>query len=144
MGLQASAMTRRRSKEQEQLADDAYLLRAWKKFHDDELAAALAGPHREVMSRLMALLKDLYSARELVAFIESVDWGEIDCDTQLVALHEINQAICSLRERMDQPPIEDALPGEPPRAYQVIREIINPVSRISGEAEVRRISPDKQ
>ena len=121
-----------KTKNEKELADNAYLLRAWKKFHRDELTEALVGLHRDVMGRLMAHLKQLRSARELVAFIEVQDWSAVDARTRLVALHEINSAICALRERLGRPPIDDALPGEPLRAYQVIRNIMNQFPAIAG------------
>jgi len=123
----------RRTDKDKKLADDARLMRWWRTWHREQLEEALAGVHRDVMSRLMAQLKDLRSARELVVFIEAQDWSAIDADTRLVALHEINAAICKLRERAGMEPIDDALPGEPLRAYQLIRAIIT-VSRISGKA----------
>jgi len=109
-----------KTKKEKELADNARLLRAWKKFHCDELAEALAGLHRDVMTRLTSHLKQLRSARELVEFIEAKDWSAVDTRTRLVSLHEINSAICELREKQGLPPIDDALPGEPLRAYQVI------------------------
>jgi hypothetical protein len=115
-------------------ADDAKMFRAWKKFHRDELGEALVGLHRDVMSRLMAHLERLRSARELVAFIEAQDWGAIDAHTRLVALHEINEAICTLREKQRLPAIDDALPGEPLRAYQIIHGMITKFPAPSGEA----------
>jgi hypothetical protein len=125
---------RRSDKERKKLVDDAYLLRQWQAWHREQLEEALDGVHRNVMERLMAQLKDLRSARELVAFIEAQDWSAVDADTRLIALHQINTAIMQLRERSDQAPIDDALWHEPPRAFQLIRDIINPVSRTSGEA----------
>jgi hypothetical protein len=112
-------------KEQKKLADDAHLLRAWRNWHAEQLTEALAGVHRDVMRRLMAQLEDLHSARELVAFIEAQDWTAVDADTRLIALHEINAAIMRLRERAGQEPIDDALWHEPPRAFQLLRNIMN-------------------
>lgn len=80
----------------------------------------------------MARLRELRSARELVAFIEMQDWGAVDANTRLIALHEINQAITKLREHADLPPIDDALPGEPLRAFQIIRGIINEFPAVAG------------
>lgn len=121
-------MRRRRTKAEEDkaLAEHAYLLRAWKKFHAEELQQALEGVHASVMARLMAHLKDLRSARELVATIEAEDWSAIDVNTRLIALHQINSAITKLREKQGLTQIDDALPGEPLRAFQLIRNIISP------------------
>src|SRR5215469_10605296 len=44
------------------LADRAHLLRAWRRWHVEQLEEALADVHADVMSRLMAQLKDLHSA----------------------------------------------------------------------------------
>jgi len=120
-------------KEQKRADDDARLLRMWKKFHAEQLQEALVGLHRDVMGRLMAQLKELRSARELVAFIEAQDWSAVDAHTRLVALHEINRAVCKLRERLGQEPIDDALWGEPLRASQLIRKIITEFPAPAGE-----------
>jgi hypothetical protein len=78
------------------------------------------------MRRLMAQPEDLRSARELVAFITAQDWGVVDANTRLIALHETNAAITRLRERMNEKePISDPLPGEPPNAFRMIRETID-------------------
>jgi len=125
-----------KTEKEKQLADNARLLRSWQNFHRDELAEALVGLHRDVMGRLTAHLKQLRSARELVEFIEAQDWSTVDAHTRLVALHEINSAICELREKQGLPPIDDALPGEPLRAFQIICGIVNsfPQSR-GGQSE---------
>jgi hypothetical protein len=116
---------RRKSEEDKALAENAYLLRAWWKWHAEQLQEALTGAHRDVIGRLMAELTDLRSADALVAFIETVDWSAVDANTRLIALHEINSAICKVREKRGLDAIDDALPGEPPRAFQVIRSIIH-------------------
>ena len=76
--------------------------RAWRKWHAEQLKAALEGVHGAVLERLMAKLEDLRSARELVAFIEAHDWASVDSDTRAIALFDIDRAIVALRERTDQ------------------------------------------
>jgi hypothetical protein len=129
---------------EKELADNARLLRAWKKFHREELEEALAGLHRDVLGRLMTQLKDLRSARELVESIDAQDWSAVDAQTRLVALHEINSAICELRERSGQPPIDDALPGEPLNAFQRIRDSINSFPHPWESRRPATANPDKQ
>jgi hypothetical protein len=123
---------RLQSAKDKELEDNARLLRKW---HAEQLEEALAGLHADVLGRLMAQLKDLRSARELVASIEEVDWATVDADTRAVALFEINRAITKLRERSGQESIDDALPGEPLRAFQVIRKIITSFPPPAGEAQ---------
>ena len=115
------------------LANRAHLLRAWRRWHVEQLEEALADVHADVMSRLMAQLEELRSARALVDFIAAQDWESVDADMRAIALFEINRAITALRERQKLPPIYDALPGEPLTAFQIIREIITKVSPPSRE-----------
>jgi hypothetical protein len=124
-------MKKRNAREQK-LADDARLLRAWRKWHREQLEETLAGVRRDVLERLMEQLKDLRSARALVDFIAAQDWESVDADTRAIALFEINRAITALRERQKLPPINDALPGEPLTAFQIIREIINQLPAHAG------------
>ena len=125
-------MKSRRNEERE-LAERAYMLRSWRAWHREQLQEALVGLHRDVMGRLVMQLKELRSARELVAFIEAQDWSAVDADTRLTALHQVNVAITRLRERSGQEPIDDALSGEPLRAFQVIKAIMNQFPVPAGE-----------
>ena len=104
---------RRKSEKDKKLADDARLLRAWRRWHVEQLEEALVDVHADVMSRLMAQLEELRSARELVDFISAQDWNAVDANTRLIALNEINATITRLRERLGQQPIDDALWAEP-------------------------------
>jgi hypothetical protein len=115
-------MKRRTAKEQE-LADDAYLLRAWKRWHREQLKAAFGGVHGAVLERLMMHLKDLRSARELVNFIATEDWSAVDAATRLICLHEVNTAITKLREKSGMEPIDDPLPGQTDNAFRIIRDL---------------------
>jgi hypothetical protein len=135
------AMKRRNGQEQK-LADDARLMREWRKWHREQLEEALAGVHRDVLKRLMAHLEKLHSARALVALIESIDWGAIDARTRLVALHETSQAICRLRESQNLPVFDDPLWDAPFNAFLRIREVVNQFPAPSGES-VLGVSPSK-
>ena len=121
-------MAPRKSENEKELADRERLTRMWRRYHAEQLEQALAGIHSDVMKRLVAQLEDLRSARALVDFIATQDWESVDADTRAIALFEINRTIPALRERQKLPPINDALPGEPLTAFQIIREIITKVS----------------
>jgi hypothetical protein len=125
-------MKRRTTKEQE-LADRSTRARAWRKWHREQLEAALAGVHRDVLERLMTQLKDLRSARELVDFIAAQDWAAVDYDTRLTALHQINNAIVKLCERNGVDPISDLLPGQPESAFRIIRKLMTSFPLQAGE-----------
>jgi len=132
-------MRRRKSeKQQKKRADDARVACLWRAWHREQLEEALTGVYRDVMSRLLAQLKHPRAARELVAFIKAQDWATVDADTRLAALHEINIAIMRLRERAGQESIDDALPSEPLRAFQLIRNIMNQFPAPLQERPMRR------
>jgi hypothetical protein len=128
---------RRNSKQERErkLADDARLLRAWKKFHREERDAVRAGPHGVVLAELFRMLENLsrISPAQLVGFAQSIDWAAVDFNAKLVVLHEANVAICKLRERQGLEPIDDALPSESLRAFQLIRKIITEFPAPAGE-----------
>jgi hypothetical protein len=128
-------MARRKTERDKELRDNAHLLRAWKRWHREQLEEALADVHADVMRRLMAQLKNLGSARELVAFIDAQDWAAVDADTRAIALHEINDAITKLRVRQGIKPIDDALVelGQPLRAFQLIKKIVTNFPQFAGE-----------
>jgi hypothetical protein len=77
------------------------------------------------MQRLMKELGALRSGRELIAFVAAQDWTVVDAETRFIALHEINTAICRVRERASLEPIADALPGEQPTVFQLIRPLLS-------------------
>jgi hypothetical protein len=129
-------LKRRSKKEKEKDADRETMRRAWVRFHKEQLETALDGMHGDIMRGLMKQLEDLRSARALVALIAARDWSRVDADTRAVALHEINKAITKVCERINpKEPISDALPGEPPNAFRMIKEMINKFSAASGEAQ---------
>src|SRR6516164_8207776 len=119
-------MRRSQSEKDKKLADNERLLRWWKKFHRERLEEALAGVHHDVLERMMAQLKDLKSARELVSAMAAEDWSTVDADTRSIVLHELNVAICKLREKCNpDEPIDDPLPGQPDNAFRIIKNLFN-------------------
>src|SRR5215831_5376953 len=116
-----------KAKKEKELADNARLLRAWKKFHREEREAVLAGPYGTTLAELFRMFANIKHVRssQLVGYTRAIEWSKIDYPTRLTVLHEANAAITKLREQQGLPPIDDALPGEPSRAFQIIREIIN-------------------
>jgi hypothetical protein len=122
-------MRRRLSRDrQQELADDARLLRAWREWHREELQDAITGPHGAMVERLAFILKELTleSAPLLLAYIRGVNWAAIDYRTRLTVLHEVNTAITHLRDRNGMPPFDDGFPGDRANAFQIIRSIVAP------------------
>jgi hypothetical protein len=120
-------MKRKTAKEQE-LADNAHLLRAWRNWHHEQLKQTLAGPHGTAVAQVMATLKHMTpdSAPALISLMRDFDWEQMSADVRLVVLHEINQAITRLRERAGLAPIDDPLPGQRLNAFLLIKEHLFP------------------
>src|SRR5262249_37053741 len=99
---------------EKELADNARLLRAWKRFHREERDAVLAGPHARTLAELFRMFANLKHVKpaQLIGFVGAIDWAAIDYQTRLTVLHEINNAITKFREKRGLEPIDDALPGE--------------------------------
>jgi hypothetical protein len=109
-----------------ELEDDAVLLRQWRLWHREELETALAGPHGDVVARVVNFLRDmnLRSAGALIEIVRAEDWRQVDAGVRLVVLHEINTAVAALRERNGLAALDDALPGQPPDGFLVVRKLM--------------------
>jgi hypothetical protein len=118
-----------RTAREQKIADDAYLLRDWRRWHREQLDEALVGPHGNMLQSLMVLLKNLnlQSGKELISFIRAQDWHVVDAQTKLVILHTINTAITKLRTGNSMSPFDDGLPGGRSNVFQAIRLIVVPV-----------------
>src|SRR5262245_30576130 len=117
---------KRRNGQEQKLADDPRLLRAWKKFHRKEREAVLAGPHGAVLAELFRMFKNLQHVQpsQLIGFTRSIAWTSVDYDTRLTVLHELNSAITAFREKRGLEPIDDSLPGKPDTPFRAIKTIM--------------------
>jgi hypothetical protein len=120
-------MKRKTQKEQE-LADNATLLRAWRKWHRERLDEVLAGPHAVIATQVVEFLKTMSpgSAGALLELMRGQAWAAVDADTKFELLHTINDAITRLRERSGLAPIDDALPDQRESAFLLIKETLFP------------------
>jgi hypothetical protein len=119
-------MARLQSEKDKELADNARLLRAWKKFHREERETVLAGSHGAVLSELFRMFANLQHIQpaQLIGYAQSINWSVIDYATRLVVVHEINSAIAALREKRGLDPIDDNLPGQPETPFRTIKAIV--------------------
>ena len=126
-----SATMKTRTAADQKLADDARLLRAWRRWHREELEAALAGPHGAVATRLVQLLRDLTlkSAPVLLNFVHAQIWNGIEHDTRFTLLHEIDAAITRLRSRNGMLPFDDPPGDDSLNVFLTIRTIVFPPPR---------------
>jgi hypothetical protein len=115
-----------KSERERELANQARLTRAWKKFHREEREAVLAGPYARTLAELFRMFANLKHVQpaQLIGFISAIDWAAIDYPTRLVVLHEINNAITAFREKCGLEPIDDSLPSDPDTPFRAIKAIV--------------------
>jgi hypothetical protein len=121
---------RRNSEKDKKLADDACLLRAWHNWHAEELAEALAGPHRVIATQVVTFLKMLEStpsaASALLELMRSQTWADVDADTRFELLHLINTKITALREQNNMAPFDDPLPNSRANVFLLVKKYLFP------------------
>ena len=137
---------KRKSERDKKLVDDARFMRWWKAWHREEREAVLAGPHGAVLSKLFRMLENLKRVQpcQLIGLGRSIDSTASDSPTRSVVLHEASVSITRHREKCGLEPIDDALPGEPLRVFQVIRKIITEFPAPAGEPNPATAIPGKQ
>jgi hypothetical protein len=110
------------------LAEQAYLLRYWHKWHQEQLREALAGPDGVAAKAVMDLLLNIETtpASRLIARVRSIDWSTIAYDVRLTLLHQINEAVTALREARGLAPIDDGLEHEPDGVFRLTKQLLFP------------------
>jgi hypothetical protein len=122
-----------RARKQE-LAHEARFLRQWQAWRAEQRAAALAGPYGELLQQLLGILRTATlqdGAGDLIAFVESQDWGA-DADFRHLALSEIDTAIIALRERAGLAVFDDPL-GPAVSGFLILREVLTPAAGLQPE-----------
>lgn len=97
---------------------------SWRRWRKQGVEALLAGPYGSEARGLIDFLEamTLTSGPELVE--RSGAWLDADADTKFLVLSLIDSAIAALREKHGLAPFDDSLPGEPPTAFQIIKECL--------------------
>ena len=63
---------------------------------------------------------------QLIGFVQSINWADVNYAVRLTVLHEINNAITAFRVERDLEPIDDSLPNEPESPFRLIKAILFP------------------
>jgi hypothetical protein len=102
------------------------LHRAWRAWRRERVEELMAGPHGAAARALRQFLAGMKigDAEMLLAAVESGPWRDADADIRFEVLRLVGHAIMRVRERGGLAPFDDALPGEPPTAFEIIREIL--------------------
>jgi len=122
---QRAAETRRTKAAEKALAERDGMFSLWKLWRRERLEALLTGPHGTAAHELVTFLQAMTLTDEtrLVEVVRAGGWERTDVGTKFEILALINATIMALRERANLPPINDALPHEPPTTFLIIREL---------------------
>jgi hypothetical protein len=109
-----------REQEAEQMLDRLY--KRWRQKRRQAFEAA----HPESKALRAFLRKmDLSSAPGLIALVRGAEWLlAASDDDRWFALNMIGHAMVRVRVKHDLPEFDDPLPGEPPKAFETIRELL--------------------
>jgi hypothetical protein len=126
--IAAPRKARLRASEQRDAAleERTRLLRAWRAWRRERVEELVSGPHGAAAQALRGFLAKmkLGDAAALITAVQAGPWREADPDVRFEVLAMVDRAIVALRERHHLPPFDDALPGEAPTAFEIVREIL--------------------
>jgi len=110
------------TEQEKKLRDTSKQLRMYRRWKRSLLKAQLKGPHATQWVALLRLLRKLTidDSDLLIDHVRS-HWVNVDRDTQHLVLSTIGSRISRLRIQNGYEEIDDALPGEQPNAYLIIR-----------------------
>ena len=122
-----AAETRRdkRARAEKELAEDEILTRQWRRWRREKLDALLAGRHGADIKGLIRFMDTmtLSSAPALLTLIERAAWiRNLSEDERHDLLTVIGSRITRLRIKAGLPPFDDGLPGDPPKAFEQIKD----------------------
>jgi hypothetical protein len=100
------------------------LFRLWKKQQQKRRDELLKGAYGAEATRLADLLErmTIHDTTALLELVEQGPWRNVDADTRYQVLGMIDRAIIYVRECEGLAPFDDALPGEEPTVFEIIRE----------------------
>jgi hypothetical protein len=111
-------------KRNEKLREDYDLLQEWRRWRKEHVDALLTGPYGEPANTLLGFLNNMTieQASHLIEFVKQGPWRGAGEDVRFEVLHLVGAAIVRVREHHKLPPFDDALPGDPPTAFEIVRE----------------------
>lgn len=108
------------------LAERDQLYCLWQKAQQKRRAALLAGPFSDAATVLADFLErmTLDDAAALLALVKCGPWPRADDDTKYEVLAMIDRTIAYVRENSGLAPFDDALPGEDPTVFELVRDFL--------------------
>lgn len=116
-----------RTEAEQKLYDQSKLLSQWSAWHRERQQALFDGPFGEDAKKIKSFLRGMEprSASALVELVRNGEWGKrAGPEIRHEILVMIGRGIIRARERQGLQPFDDSVPGEPPTAYEIIREML--------------------
>ena len=122
---QRAAEKRAATREEKALAERDATFRAWRLWRRERLDTLLNGPRGDAVRELVTFLQGMKLGDDaaLLAHVRAGNWHQADAKTKSEVLALINTAIVRTRELAGLKPFDDGLPGEPPTAFPIVREL---------------------
>ena len=108
-----------------QLEDDEKLLKIYRAQQRADVQALLEGPYGKDVRGFMKILRTmtLESGPVLLKVVRGSKWlKEMPVEQRWICLRLISRSIIRVREAAGLPTFDDGLPGDPPKAFEQIRD----------------------
>jgi hypothetical protein len=111
---------------EKKLAEREQTHRLWKEYRAERIGELLKGPYAKAAHELLVFLgtMTLTDGAALIDLVRRGPWCTAAANIRFEIISLIDAALTSQRERAGLPPFDDALPGEEPTAFLVIREML--------------------
>lgn len=98
----------------------------WLKWHHEKRQELMCGSYSAHIGQLADFLETmtLDDGEALIELVQEHKYWQADPDTRYGVIRMIDYAIMHLCVSNGLPPIDDALPGEDPKVFQIVKELI--------------------
>lgn len=123
----AEKRVRAREQAEKDLKEQEQLSKSYRKWRRGQREALLSGPHGKDVRGIVAFLDTmtLSSAPALIELVRTSGWiGRLSRDERHVLLRIVNARIVKMRREAGLPELDDAIWDQPPKAYHVIRDLM--------------------
>jgi hypothetical protein len=113
----------RKAAQDKALKERAYELRQWRRWRRERFEVLLKGEYAEPARALVEFTKtNMTGPTALIEFVKAGPWHNADSDVRVEILTLVAAVITARREKLEQAPFDDPLPGAPLNAFLILRE----------------------
>jgi hypothetical protein len=112
----------RRAARDKALKERAYELRQWRRWRRERFETLLSGEYAEPARALVEFCKTTNSPAALIEHVIAGPWRGADSSVRVEILTFVAAVITARREKLEQVPYDDPLPGAPLNTFLILRE----------------------